>query len=351
MHGRDRHLHTHEGKHAPHLHAHDSKHAPHHHAHDGKRAPHQQHTPHRHDHGHHDHHDHHSLARAGNKKGLTIALAITSVIMLLEFVGGLVTNSLALLSDSGHMLSDAGSLALSLAAIGMAAKAASPGKTFGYHRFEILAALLNGATLFLVAGFIMWEAYGRLFDPPAVASGSMVLVAAIGLMANLASAWFLMRQGDVKDNLNVKSAYLHVLGDALGSVGAIAAGLLMYAFGWYIADPIISAAVSLLILKSAWGMMSRTVHVLMEGAPDSADPEAVKRELERIDGVQDVHDLHIWTITSGLDSLTCHMRIGEETDGQRVLQQALALVEERFGIRHCAIQVESTDICHAETNI
>ncbi|MGE7056170.1 cation diffusion facilitator family transporter, partial [Paenibacillus glucanolyticus] len=172
---------------------------------------------HNHQHGHdHSHHDH---ARSGNKKGLRIALIITVGIMILELVGGLLTNSLALLSDSGHMLSDASAILLSLVALWFATKPSSPNKTYGFYRFEILAALLNGVALFVIAGFIVWEAIQRFNDPPTVASGSMMLIAVIGLLANLLSAWFLMRTGDVKNNVNLRSAYLHVIGDALGSVG------------------------------------------------------------------------------------------------------------------------------------
>lgn len=275
-----------------------------------------------------------------------IALIITVGIMFLEFFGGLITNSLALLSDSGHMLNDASSLALSLVAVWFATKPASPNKTYGFHRFEILAALLNGVTLFVVAGFIIVEAYGRFFEPPTVASGSMMLIACIGLLANVASAWSLMRKGDVKNNINLRSAYLHVLGDALGSVGAIIAGLVMMIFGWYIADPIISVLVALLILRGAWGIIKHTVHVLMEGTPITVNPSEVKAVLENIEGVINVHDLHIWTITSGLDSLSCHLLIKDQEDDQRILQQAIQLIAERFKIQHTTIQIETSVISH-----
>jgi cobalt-zinc-cadmium efflux system protein len=308
------------------------------------------HSQHGHDHSHH-HHGQHDLTREGNKKGLKIALAITFAIMLLEFFGGLFTNSLALLSDSGHMLSDSSSLVLSLVAFWFASKPASSNKTYGFHRFEILAALFNGVTLFVIAGFIIWEAYGRFFNPPTVASGSMILIALIGLLANLASAWSLMRKGDVKNNVNLKSAYLHVLGDALGSVGAILAGLCMYFFGWYVTDPIISVLVALLILKSAWGIITHTVHILMEGTPSSINQTAVKEALECIDGVKDVHDLHIWTITSGLNSMSCHILVKDGWDCQQVLQQAIELMEKEFKIHHSTIQVENSATNHTEMKV
>jgi cobalt-zinc-cadmium efflux system protein len=302
-----------------------------------------------HGHGHHGHHHH--LDPNGNKKGLTIALIITVGIMVLEFFGGLLTNSLALLSDSGHMLSDASSLALSLVAVWFATKPASPNKTYGFYRFEILAAFFNGITLFIVAGFIIWEAIERFTQPPSVASGSMMLIASIGLLANILSAWSLMRKGDVKNNINLRSAYLHILGDALGSVGAMAAGLIMLIFGWYIADPIISVLVALLILKGAWGVIKHAVHILMEGTPITVNQSEVLSTLENIEGVINVHDLHIWTITSGLDSLSCHILIQNNSDNQQILQQAISLIADKFKIQHTTIQIETTDIHHEEMKV
>jgi cobalt-zinc-cadmium efflux system protein len=179
----------------------------------------------------------------------------------------------------------------------------------------------------------------------------MMTIAAIGLLANLLSAWALLRQSDVKDNVNVRSAYLHVLGDALGSVGAIVAGALMLAFGWYIADPIISVLVALLILRGAWGVIGHTVHILMEGTPPRIDIEKVKRALEGIDGVKDVHDLHVWTITSGLDSLSAHLLVESGLDEQIVLQEAVRLMERNYGISHCTIQIETSDLQHADLKV
>ena len=268
--------------------------------------------------------------------------------MLLEFAGGLVTGSLALLSDSGHMLSDAAALLLSLAAIYLSARPASPRRSFGFHRFEILAALFNGLALAVIAGFIIWEAIRRFYAPPEVESGAMMLIASAGLLANLASAWMLMRKGDVRNNLNLRSAFLHVIGDALGSIGAMAAGVLMLAYDWYIADPIISVLVSLLILRSAWGLMQRTIHILMEGTPEGVDHDLLKQTLLNIEGVKDVHELHIWTITSGFDSLSCHLRIHDGHDSQKILQRAIRILEEQFHIRHAAIQVEPPHIQHHE---
>ncbi|MCM3239216.1 cation diffusion facilitator family transporter [Heyndrickxia oleronia] len=302
-------------------------------------------------HGHHHGHSHFAETREGNKKGLIIALTITAGIMLLEFFGGLVTNSLALLSDAGHMLSDTSSLILSLFAIWFAQRPASRNKTYGFYRFEILAALFNGLTLFIISGIIVWEAYGRFFEPPTVASGSMMVIAAIGLIANLISAWSLIRKSDIKNNVNLRSAYLHILGDALGSVGAIIAGALMLLFDWYIADPIISVIVALLILKSAWGVMKQSIHILMEGTPITIDQSEVESYLKQINGVINVHDLHIWTITSGLDSLSCHLLVEEHADTQEILQRAIDLIKDKFQIEHTTIQIETKSLNHSDLKI
>lgn len=286
-------------------------------------------------------HDHSHTHNHNNRRALLISILITSVIMVLEFAGGVITNSLALMSDAGHMLSDAGSMMLSLAAIYLAAKPASPRKTFGFYRFEILAAFLNGVTLFLIAGFILWEAFFRFLNPPQVNSLTMVWIAVIGLAANMLSAWMLHSHGDTAGNINLRSAYLHILGDALGSVGAIAAGLLMYFFGWFLADPLISVGVSLLILRSAWSVVNEAVNVLLEGTPPTVSWDEVRLELQQIAGVKGVHDLHIWTIGSDRDSLTCHILIESGADSQVVLRSAIYLLKTKFMLMHSTIQVET----------
>lgn len=323
------------------MHNHNHDHGDvHNHDHDGH---------HSHSHGHHHGHSHdHHAARSGGKKGLLIALVITGSIAVLEFIGGLVTNSLALLSDSGHMLSDASSLVLSLFALWFASRAANSRKTYGYYRTEILVALLNGVTLFVIAAIIIWEAYGRLMEPPVVSSGTMIIIASIGLLANLASAWALLRKGDVKGNINMRSAYLHVLGDALGSIGAILGGIVMIVFEWYIFDPIVSVVVALLILKGAWGVITQSVHVLMEGTPYGVDMEEIKSQLEKIPGVIEVHDLHVWSITSGMNALSCHLVTDEEPGQQRILQEAIEILEVKFNIGHTTIQIETPQIRHQE---
>lgn len=325
-------------------HDHGEKKGREHHDHEGHGHHHDHHQGHGHGHHHHGHGHHHG--NTGNKQGLLIALSITAGIMVLEFAGGLWTNSLALLSDSGHMLSDAGALALSLLALWFAAKPTSVRLSFGFHRFEILAALFNAVTLFVIAGLIIWEAIGRFLHSAVVASGSMMLIACIGLIANLLSAWSLMRKGDVHGNLNLRSAYLHILGDALGSVGAIIAGAVMLLFGWYAADPIISIIVSLLILRGAWSVLKSTLHILMEGTPGSISIGTVKQVLEGIDGVVDVHDLHVWTITSGIEALSCHLLIKDDRDSQEILQEGITVIERQFGITHATIQIEKSTNNH-----
>ncbi|GFN33330.1 cation transporter [Paenibacillus curdlanolyticus] len=266
--------------------------------------------------------------------------------MVLEFIGGLITNSLALLSDSGHMLSDTAAIALSLVAFWFAAKPATSAKTYGFHRFEILAALFNALTLFVIAGMIAVEAFHRFGEPPEVSGLPMLLIASVGLLANLISAWSLMRKGDVEHNLNVRSAYLHILGDALGSVGAIVAGLLVAIFGWNWVDPLVSILVTLLILRGAWGILKSVIHILMEGAPEGIDSDTVKRALLSVSGVRDVHDLHIWTITSGMPAISGHLLVHDDSECQLVLREALAKLKSEFGLTHATLQLEKSDTLH-----
>ena len=254
-------------------------------------------------------HDTHGMRRAGNKKSLLIALIITFGIMIAEAAGGWLTNSLALLSDAGHMLSDAGSLALSLLAVWFAARPASLSKSYGFHRFEILAALVNGFALFAIALAIIWQAFSRFLAPPVVDSGPMMAIAVVGLAANLVSAWVLLRQGDIKENINLRSAYLHIISDALGSVGRSRLGFSCISLAGMSPTPIISVVVSLMILKGAWSVVRQSVHILMEGTPVKADIAAITAALTAIDGVINVHDLHIWTVTAGFEVLTCHILV------------------------------------------
>ncbi|AYK07478.1 cation diffusion facilitator family transporter [Brevibacillus laterosporus] len=299
---------------------------------------------HHHDHSHGGHHHH---GKGANKRALLISLFIITAFLIVEVIGGFLTNSLALLSDAGHMLSDSSALFLSLIAMFFAARKPSAKKTYGFYRFEILAALINGVMLVVISLVIIWEAYQRFFAPPEVASLSMMGVAFVGLLANIAAAFVLMR-GDYKNNLNIRSAFLHVLGDLLGSVGAILAGLLMWKFNWYIADPIISVVVAVLIMLSAWRVTRDSVDVLMESTPASIDADQVSDALSKIEGVTSVHDLHIWTVTSGFDSLSCHLHVKDGLASYPILQEALHLLEHQFGITHSTIQIEDSSILHQE---
>ena len=213
-------------------------------------------------------------------------------------------------------------------------------KTFGFQRLEILAALFNGIALFVIAGVIIWEAYGRLVVPEQVNSESMMVIAVIGMIANVISAWVLLQQGDIKDNINMRSAYLHIVGDALGSIGAIVAGIVMYYWHWYIADPIISILVAVVILKGAWGVIKQAIHILMEGTPKTIDVPGVKAKLTCIEGVLDVHELRVWSLTSGVNSLCCHLLIGDQGDSHEILRKAVSLVKDSYPIQYTTIQVE-----------
>ena len=242
------------------------------------------------------------------------------------------------------MVSDAGALALALFASWYATRPATPSRTYGFYRAEILAALINGLALIGIVAWIGWEAIERLRDPPVVASGGMLVVAGAGLVVNLIGVWLLHRSGG--EGLNVRGALVHVLGDALGSVGAIVAALIMLATDWYLADPIISLIIGPIILVSAFHILRQTLDVLMEAVPTHLDLEAIRDELSTIPGVQKVHDLHVWTLTTGFVSMSGHLVVGREAtvaDRQHVLAAAQARLRDRFAIQHATIQLESPD--------
>ncbi|TMU88247.1 cation transporter [Bacillus sp. BHET2] len=286
-------------------------------------------------------HDH-SHGHNQNKKALFISFIFIFTFMIVEVIGGVMTNSLALLSDAGHMLSDAAALGLSLAAFYIGEKASNKGKTYGYKRFEILAAFINGITLILVSLYIFWEAYHRFIATPTVSPG-MMIIAVIGLIVNLIVAWILMR-GDTEHNLNVRSAFLHVLGDMLGSVGAIIAGVLIYFFNWNMADPIASVIVAVLIIVSGWNVAKDSIHILMEGSPKNVDPEKVKASLSQLPGVIEVHDLHVWCITSEFTALSCHVVVRDGVNRDSILMQLSSFLEREYAIQHSTIQVEGESV-------
>ena len=266
-------------------------------------------------------------------------LGLTGTFLTVEVIGGLWTGSLALLADAGHMLTDVGGLLLSLLAAWFAKRPPTAANTYGYYRMEILAALANGTVLFGVAGVLLYEAYRRLWSPPEILAGPMLGIAVLGLGVNLAAMWLL--HGGAGESLNLRGAYLEVLGDALASVGVIVAAVVIRTTGFVLADPIISAAIGLFILPRTWGLMRQAVHILMEGVPPHLNPAEIEAAMRTAHGVRAVHDLHVWTLTSGRDALSAHVLVEDLADGQHVLGDLRALLHERFAIEHVTIQLES----------
>jgi len=298
-----------------------------------------------HGHSHDQHTDRHAAqhaeGRATQRRRLAFVLVIAAGYMVAEIVGGLYTGSLALLADAGHMGTDVAALALSLFAIWLAQRPASVEQTFGYHRVEILAALANGVALIAVALFIVFEAIERLGAPGEILGLPMLVVAFGGLIVNLLGLYLL--HGNHDDNLNMRGAWLHVLSDAMGSVGAITAGALVWGFGWYWADPIASILIAALVVHASWLLLKETVGVLMEAAPPGVDVDEIRQALEETEAVASVHDLHVWTITSGLVSLSCHVCKSEELSSREILTALQELLKRRFSIEHVTIQIEPED--------
>ncbi|MDX6403653.1 MAG: cobalt-zinc-cadmium efflux system protein [Blastocatellia bacterium] len=295
----------------------------------------------------------HGHAR-GSRTRLSIVLLLTAIYMVAELAGGLWTGSLALLADAGHMLADVAALILALTAVWFGARPATPRKTFGYYRLEILAALINGVGLVLISFFIFYEAYQRWFAHPIIRSGAMTAVAAGGLIVNLICASLLHRDRD--QDLNVRGAWLHVIGDALGSTGAIIAGALIMLFGWTAADSLISVFIGVLIVWSSWHLIRDATNVLLEGTPAHINLAAVEAVIMETEGVSDVHDLHVWTITSGREALSAHVIHAYSISQSDLLKELRAKLLDRFGVDHLTIQMETVDFedeaihfCHAGT--
>ena len=307
---------------------------------------------HHHDHGAgHDHHHHgpgHSHAHGASVRALKIALALTAGFLLAEVVGGFLANSLALIADAGHMLTDVAALALALFVAWFSRRPVTPEKSYGYLRWEILAAFLNGATLLLLSVWIAWEAVSRLRAPEPVASGLMLVVAVLGLVVNVAAAWVLRPSHET--SLNVRGAYLHVLGDLLGSVGTVAAALVIRWTGWTTADAIASIVMTLLIVRGAWNLVRESVDVLLESTPSHISLGSVRAQLEAIPGVESVHDLHVWTVTSGMIAMSAHAIVREPERQQHVLEHihdAMRL----FGIEHVTVQLERQEMFERERHL
>ena len=266
------------------------------------------------------------------------ALAISLAYFFAELVAGFLTNSLALLSDAGHMLSDVGAMTLSLFAFRMARRPATHQSTYGFHRMEILAALFNGLTLWLIVGMIFAAAFNRFFEPPAVESFGMMIVAIVGLFVNLTAAAIL--HGGHRHNLNLRGAFLHVVSDAIGSVGAIIAGFIMLTTGWYLADPLIGVFIGVLILFSSWSLVKDSLSVLMQAVPKGIRLEEVRQTIEAVEGVSKVHDLHIWAVTSDIFTLSAHAVVENGGDFHEVLNGIEDTLKERYNIEHTTIQLE-----------
>ncbi len=279
---------------------------------------------------------------------LRYIFGLTSSFMLVEFIGGLLTNSLALMADAGHMLTDAAALALSTFALWFSSRPATEGKTYGFYRVEILSALINGIGLGTISLIIFYNAYHRLFNPPKVQIKLMLSIAIAGLFVNLAGAWLLHRVHD--SNLNIRGAFLHIVGDAASSVGAILAGVLMWIGNWYWADPLASLLVGFLILYNAWGLVRDSVDILLEGTPSHINLESVKSDLSEVPGVNSIHDLHIWTLTSGIHALSCHAVVNENDNSHTILKDLTFRIKEKYHIEHATIQLE---ICcpHSSDNL
>jgi cobalt-zinc-cadmium efflux system protein len=293
------------------------------------------HAHHGHGHGHHDHaHEHH-----GSERRVFWAALLTAGFMLAEALGGWLAGSLALLADAAHMLTDAVSLGLAWFAFRIARQPADWRRTYGFDRFQILAAFTNGVVLFLVAAWIVAEAVGRLVTPEPVLGGAMLAIAALGLLAN--AAVFAILHGGDRENLNVRGAILHVLGDMLGSVAAILAAGIILATGWTPADPILSVLVSLLVLRAAWRIAAEAGHILLEGAPADLDVRTIGPDLvENVPGVADVHHVHAWSLTQKKPLVTLHARLEEPHGSQATLTAIKARLRERFGIGHATVEME-----------
>ena len=294
----------------------------------------------------------HHAHRSASRRSLGISLALIMGYMVVEVIGGVVSGSLALIADAGHMLTDGFAIGLALLAIWIAGRPASIDQTFGFHRTEVLAAMLNALSLWLIAAWIFFEAARRFGDSPEVDGALMLGVGAVGLLVNVAAAWVLHRSAG--ESLNVEGAFRHVIADLLGSVAVVAAGILVLSFGWDIADPIFGIVIGILILASSFRLLWKVVHVLMEGTPAHLDLHQLCQRLEELDGVTGVHDIHAWSITTGYDALSAHVTADAAVmeDPNPVMQRLRDIASSEFGIGHVTIQLEgSMDGCEEDHHI
>lgn len=270
---------------------------------------------------------------------LKIVLLLISSYIVVEVISGLLTGSLALIADAGHMLTDAGGLTLALFAINFSSKPATPQRTYGFYRIEILAALANSAVLILVSVYIIYDAYERIIEPPQIKGTALIIVGSIGLVVNLVGMSILKRHAN--DNLNIEGAYLEVLKDTLGSVGVIVVGVITSISEFYLVDPIISIGLAFYMLPRIWSLMKKSINILMEGVPINISYEEVKKAILQIKGVTGVFDIHIWTITSGMDAITAHVVVSDPSKSQIILKEISSMLEKRFKITHTTIQIET----------
>jgi cobalt-zinc-cadmium efflux system protein len=286
-----------------------------------------------------------------NQRRLLVALSITGLMTIVELAGGLISNSLALIGDAGHMFTDTLALGLSLFALNLTKRPASQTKTYGYYRAEILAALVNGTILVLVSAYIFYEAYHRFVAPPEVRGGLMLIVAAIGLAANVVGISVLRSAGS--RNLNVKGAFLHMWSDTLSSLGVIAAGAIILLTGRTIADPIISIIIGILILRGAGGLVWESINILLEAVPKNLDVSRINDAVRKIKGVRDIHDVHLWAITSGMYAMSCHLLIEDQmvSNCTQIVDEVNKTLSQKFGISHSTVQLEceeceNSPVCH-----
>ena len=287
--------------------------------------------------GHHGHDHSHAVVTEGNARKLTIALILTSTFLVIEVIAGLITQSLALLSDAAHMFTDAAALAIALAAIKIAKRPADNKRTFGYQRFEILAALFNASMLFFVAMYILYEAYQRFTQPPEIQSLGMLIVASIGLVINLISMKILM--SSATESLNMKGGYLEVLSDALGSVGVIIGAVIIYFTNWYWVDTIIAVAIGFWVLPRTWILLKQSINILLEGVPEEVDIEKLRNDLLALDGVESIHQLKVWAITSKNIHLTVHL-FAPNADRKQLHYAAAEMLSHEHGIAEVTLQIE-----------
>lgn len=290
----------------------------------------------------HEHADDHALRQipSGGGKDILIALSITFLMMVAEVIGGLLSNSLALLSDAGHMLTDNLALLLSFFAMKFASMPATGRKTFGFFRLEILAAFVNGIVLVLISLYIMYEAYLRMVHPQPVQGMLMLVVAIIGLVANVIGALFLFKHSHT--SLNIRGAYLHIIGDALSSVGVVIGGVIILYTGWYLIDPILSFLISLVIIYGAWSLVKESVNILLEAAPAHINIDSIAAEIAKIEGVREAYHIHLWTITSGVYALSAHVLIDDRlvSSSRELNDRIRTLLSEKFKVLHSTIQLE-----------